>query len=337
MRVSTNFISNIDELTMEQLQSMLRLEHDINTVRQLIRKYCIEANSSDLRKKGMEYLYMHGYFDDLEELINKNIQSSDPSMKQWAEVYQILLNIKHGRYAKCEAVEAVKSVETKEPELLCLLEFAMIYKEYSLCQYKELGNFISMYDQYMSEIDDFYLQESFKIRYIQLSLMYTLMRNEIIVARRLAYKLLNQVMNPYILLDTHIKLGLSYTFDSYFKAIYHMHEALKIAKEYDFPSEMNVIEKQYIPFLSAHFGKADQITTTDKTEQAHLELAKGNKEDAIEILTDVAEHTPFSKYYLGKALKDKSLLIQSYKQFVHKRNDYFFSRLPLNELRRIYF
>ncbi|WP_231514933.1 AimR family lysis-lysogeny pheromone receptor [Oceanobacillus salinisoli] len=336
MRLSASIVSNTIDLTLEQLQEALKLEYDEENVIQLMRKYCLESSSRDIQKKGMEFLYMNGFYDDLEILININEESPDPSNRQWAEVYKILYQLRRKEYQPISILDKINHLKTTEPELLCLLEFSKVNVHFNMNYYQELGNFLHRYDKLLPNIDDYYLVESFKIRYNQVAFIYTLMRNELIMARKHGYKLLNLTKNSAVHVDTHIKLGLSYTFDSYFQGMYHMKEALKIAKKNNITEAIDLIEQQNIPFLSAHFNKPEHITTTDKSEQAHLEIAKGNHEYAITILNEVPIDTPFRKYYLGKAKQDKTLLLQAYKDFVHKRSDYFFCRLPLNELRKLY-
>jgi hypothetical protein len=115
----------------------------------------------------------------------------------------------------------------------------------------------------------------------------------------------------------------------------NLQQALQIAKKHDLTNVIRLVEQNTIPFLSAHYNKPEGITTVDQSEQAHLEIAKGNNEKAIKILRELPHDSPFVMYYLGKAKQDKDLLLQSYSYFIEKRSDYFFSRLPLNILKNM--
>lgn len=316
-----------------QLQDALRQKYSEKMAAEQMRQFCLDSSSKDIQKKGMEFLFINGYLHDLRTLIEKNKRSNDPSNRKWAEVYKIQLQIREKDYKPIEVIERINQFETNEPELLCLLEFAKVNLQFNMHNYHDLGNAICRYDELLPQINDYFLVENFKIRYHILTLTYTLMQNEIIMTRKHGYKLLNLTCNPEIQVNTHIKLGESYTFDSYSQGMFHLKEALKIAKEHNLTSQIEFIEQTKIPFLAAHSNKTDNITTTDKSEQAHLEIMKGNHKKAIEILKQIPIDTPFKKYYLGKAKRDKSLLLQSYKDFVYKRNDNFFCRLPLRELK----
>ncbi|WP_068673754.1 AimR family lysis-lysogeny pheromone receptor [Oceanobacillus sp. Castelsardo] len=329
----TGKIEYSEMVSLIQLQDALRQKYSEEMAMEQMRQFCLDSTSKEIQKKGMEFLFINGYLRELRSLIEKNKQSFDPSNRKWAEVYKIQLQLREGNYKPIEVLERINQIETNEPELLCLLEFAKVNIQFNMHSYHDLGNAICRYEELLPQIDDYFLVENFKIRYHLVTLTYTLMQNEIIMTRKHGYKLLNLTCNPEIQVETHIKLGESYTFDSYSQGMFHLRKALKIAKDNDMTSKIEFIEQTKIPFLAAYFNKTDNITTTNKSEQAHLEIMKGNYKKAIEILEQVPINTPFEKYYLGKAKQDKSLLIQSYKDFVYKRNDNFFCRLPLHELK----
>lgn len=333
LRMVTGKIEYSEMVSLIQLQDALREKYSEEMALEQMRQFCLDSSSKEIQKKGMEFLYMNGYLHDLSALIEKNKHSFDRSNRKWAEVYQIQLQIKEGSYKPIEVLDRINRFETEEPELLCLLEFAKVSIQFNMHNYHDLGNAICRYEELLPQISDYFIIENFKIRYYIVTLTYTLMQNEIIMTRKHGYKLLNLACNPEIQVDTHIKLGISYTFDSYSQGMFHLKEALKIAKEYDMTSQIEIIEETNIPFLAACFNKTENIWTTNKGEQAHLELMKGNHKKAIEILKQVPIDTPFKKYYLGKAKKDQGLLLQAYKDFVYKRNDNFFCRLPLSELK----
>jgi len=335
MHLPTIFLSNKEELTLAELMEVLTQEHDNETVKEMIRKYCMQSTSLDIQKKGMEFLYIHGYYNELKQLINKNKESDHASNRLWAKVYQITIDRRFGSFTPHESLQQIKQIHTEEPELRCIVEFSRVTIYYDLNQFNKIGNFLDIQHELFGAVQDRLLLSYFKIRLNQILMTYYLMRNEIIMARKYGYRVLNQSFSVGSKVSTHVKLGLSYTFDTYFQGMHHLQQALQIAKDHNLLNIIRLIEQNSIPFLSAHFNKPEGITTTDKSEQAHLEIAKGNNEKAIEILSELPLDSPFTIYYLGKAKQDKDLLLQSYSYFIEKRSDYFFSRLPLNILRNM--
>ena len=324
--------ANKGDLKLNQLMEALSREHGHQTVIELMRKCCLELPSKHIMKTGMEFLYINGFYEDLQQLIIKNQQSNDQSNRQWAAIYQLIIDRRTNRYSPHELLQTINQMHTTEPELRCLIEFVKVTAFYDLNQFSKIGNFLHIQQQLMDAIEDRLLVSYFNIRLYHIMLTYYLIRNEVIMARKYAYRVLNQTDNIRTKASIHIKLGLSYTFDTYEQGIYHFREALKIAEENNFYNVSYVIQHHNIPFLSAHFNKTENIFTDDKSEQAHLEIAKGNNQTAIEILNELPMDSPFQLYYMGKAKQDKDILLESYNFFIQKRSDYFFSRLPLRVL-----
>ncbi|AXI10608.1 hypothetical protein CUC15_17430 [Oceanobacillus zhaokaii] len=335
MEVYGSLLSTKYELTLEQLHNFFLLEESSESITELTRRFCLQSSSLDIQKKGMEFLYLHGYFDDLMKLIKKNKESTYFSNNQWADIYQLMMNLKKNGELAYTILPKLNQSKTSDPELICLIEIAKAYCYYYMNRVDKLGYILTTYQQLFSVIEDRLLVSYFKIRIQQLSLIYFMKQNELITARRFAYQTLKETLNPFIHVDVHIKLGLSYTFESLESGMYHLSEALRISKKYHYDLAVNIIEQHNIPFLSAHFNQVENISTQDKSEQAHIEIAKGNNDKAIEILNELPLNTPFQIYYLGKAKRDKQLLLKSYLYFMDKQSDHFFSKLPLCELKQL--
>lgn len=330
-----NLLNNVNqyELTLKQLMEKLKKEHDHQNVIELMRKYCLQFPSQNIMKTGMEFLYINGFYDDLQQLIKKNAQLDNPSNQQWAAIYQLIIDRRRKRYSPHQLLQTINQMNTTEPELRCLMEFVKVTAYYDLNQFSKIGNFLHVQQRLVEAIEDSLLVSYFNIRLYHIMLTYYLIRNELITTRKYAFRLLNLTDNPRTEASIHIKLGLSYTFDTYTQGMYHFKEGLKISKENGFDNIVHIIQNQNIPFLSAHFNQTDNIFTDDKSEQAHIEIAKGNSQKAIEILNELPMDSPFHLYYMGKAKQDRNILLQSYNSFIQERSDYFFSRLPLLALR----
>jgi tetratricopeptide (TPR) repeat protein len=313
----------------------LKQAHSHRQVIALMRTYCLQLPSLSLMKTGMEFLYINGFYDDLQVLIKKNEQTGNPSNQQWATIYQLLMDRRMKRYSPHQLLQEICQINTEEPELSSLIGFVKVTLYYDLNKFNKIGNFLHQLQQFMATIQDSLIKSYFDIRLHHVMLTYYLIRNELIMARKHGFKVLMLTDNPETKASVHIKLALSYTFDTYEQGMYHLREALKIAKQNHLKHTARIIENYNIPFLSAHFNQTDHIVTDDKSEQAHIEIARGNKQKAIEILNELPMDSPFQLYYLGKAMQDRDILLQSYNHFIKERSDYFFSRLPLYELNRV--
>jgi len=321
-----------DHLSLDLVIKLLSQQHDQQTVIELTRHYCLKTSSEDIKKKGMEFLYTNGLYRDLEVLIHKNMASQFSSTREWAAPYQLMIDYHYRRYPHPQLLQKTNNFYTEEPALQCVLEFIKISIYYDLHEFERIGDFLAKQHYLFDKIEDRYLVASFRLRLYEYLFIYYWMRNELIMARKYAFRVLNQTTNMTTKAHLHTKLGLSYTFDTFDQGMYHLRKARDIAQNYQL-SILHLIEQKHIPFLAAHFKKTHKIETYNKREQAHLEIAKGNFRKACEILKNVPMSDPFALYYLGLAKEDEQILLRSYNCFIEKRSDYFFGRLPLNALR----
>ncbi|WP_249869305.1 AimR family lysis-lysogeny pheromone receptor [Oceanobacillus saliphilus] len=333
------FTTSESELSLTQMIMTLTQEHGSELSKNMIIRFCLESPSKDIQKKGMEYLFINGYFKELEMLIQKNLESDNPSNRLWGSIYRIMFDQTIRKDNPNVTLQKIKQFtdrySTSEPELLFLLDLIEEKSYHLLCQFDRIGKLMVTYQQYFSNIEERFILNSFKIRVYKINIYYHIVRNELIMARKYAYRTLNMVDSSLTHAIVHTYLGVSYTFDTYEKGMPHLQKALEISKELGMKYLIDILENYNIPFMAAHFNRVDNITSNYIGAQAHIEIAKGNNEKAIQLLNEIPDKNPFQLYYLGKAKKDKSILIQSYNHFIEKRSDFFFSKLPMNAYKEL--
>lgn len=328
------FLDRKMELTLGDVIQILSLEHHEQTVKELIRKYVLQSTSDDIIKIGLEFLYMNGFQEDLQLLIRKNQKSTNASNRNWAVIYQMMINHQQKQYSPRELLQQLNCFHTDEPELKCLAAFLRTSIFFNLHDYDQVGNLLENQTDSLELIEDGFLRTNFKIRLSENLFTYYWIRNELIIARKYAYRALNNTTSPLVKIRIHNNLGLSYIFDTYSQGMYHLSTALELAKQHHLTDYVYKLEQCSIPFLCAHFNKVDGGIQSEVTkEQAYIEIAKGNYTKAEELLRDVSMENPFALYYMGVAKCDKQLLMQSREFFIEKQSNYFFSRLPLQALK----
>src|SRR5699024_9083643 len=201
---SIGTLSRNDEMTLEQIILLLRQEYEEQTVQKLVRNFCLETTSDDISKKGMEYLYMNGYFDDLQRLIIRNKSSESDSNRKWADVYQLTLDRKQMRYSANEILRRANTFQTEEPELKCLLEFIKTSIYFRQNEYGKLGNIMEKQQNLFEKIEDGFLLGFFHTRLYHNLFIYYLVRNEVIIARKYAFRVLTQTNNPETEISLHM-------------------------------------------------------------------------------------------------------------------------------------
>lgn len=337
IKLQTEYFNSIDNNTLSLGQAMVLLtrEHNEQMARELIRKYCIKTTSEEIQRVGMEFLYINGYTIDLQKLIIKNKSSANPLNQKWSVVYQTLIDRRSKRHQTHIYLRRLNNIKTNDPQLTCLIELTKVALYYDQNEFGKIGNFLDIQPSLFNQIEDDFLLSSFNLKLYQHLFVYYWVRNELIMARKYAFRALNKTNSALTKSSLNINLGLTYTFDTYQQGMYHLNEALKITKENKLEEAYESIIQKNIPFIAANFKQVDGITSDDKSEQAHIEIAKGNHDKAVAILESTPIDSPFKLYYLGLAKQDEAILQQSYTEFIEKRSDYFFSRLPFNALTRL--
>ncbi|MUV37368.1 hypothetical protein JNUCC1_01174 [Lentibacillus sp. JNUCC-1] len=329
------FMSASDHSSMHVIMLLLKKQFTEEEANDKMRQYCLESHSDRIKKTGMEFLYMHGFYEDLQQLIYKNRSSQDLSRQNWALVYQYMLDRHRCKVTPPLLMERFNAIRTSDPELACLVDFGRMSIELDTGNFDRIGKYIQKNYKRFEEIQDVALLDFFQTRMQQNLFVYYWHRNELIIARKLGFQALTRTKNMRTKISIHANLGLTYLFDTYEQAFYHMQEGLKLAVKHGYKDLEKMITEHNIPFLAAEFGITDHITTSDASEQAHLAIAEGNYEKARHILNDIPSDTPFRLYYLGCATQDPHMLMKSYGAFIQKKSDYFFSRLPLRALQKL--
>jgi len=337
IKLQSEYFASIDNniLSLGQALLLLTREHNERVAREAIRKYCMKTTVEETQRIGMEFLYINGYTADLQNLIIKNKNSLNQLNQEWADVYQVLIDRRYRRHETHIYLRRLKNIKTDDPQLKCLIELSKVALYYDQNEFGKIGNFLDIQHNLFNQIKDDFLFSSYRLKLYQHLFVYYWVRNELIMARKYAFRALNKTNSALTKASLNINLGLTYTFDTLQQGMYHLNEAKKITKELGLNKTYESINQRNIPFLAAIFKQVEGVTSNDKSEQAHLEIAKGNHDKAIAILEDVPIDSPFKLYYLGLAKQDEAILQQSYTDFIEKRSDYFFSRLPFNALKNL--
>jgi hypothetical protein len=323
------------ELPLGEFIQLLSHEHTYETVVDMTREFILTSPSADIQKKGLDFFYMHGLQEELQTLIEKNRNASCTSRRDWAAYYQLMFDRSFHAYNPQTFLEKLCLLKTEEPELNCLVKLAQMNACFDMNNFDKAADILVNQTAACPDVEDSYLRSSINTRTYCYLFMYYWIRNELVIARKYAYKALNKMISPSMRASVHAYLGLSYLYDTYNQGMYHLSEALKIARKHQLTNLIYVIEQRYIPFLSAYCKRPDGVRSALTYEQAHLEIAKENYAAAIEMLQNLPMDNPFVQYYMGVASRDKQMLSRSYNHFIEKESNYFFSRMPLKALQEM--
>ncbi|KGP74241.1 AimR family lysis-lysogeny pheromone receptor [Pontibacillus yanchengensis] len=333
-RAIAPFLQEGVEASLQNVQRMFSVQYDAEVTAQLMKALCLQTNCDLQQRHALEYMYMNAFFQELLDMIEKNKASSNQTNQQWAFIYELIWN----RIAKKPdpnlTLQQIKQLTPLDEGAQVLQTFLIQYSYFDLLAYGEFGNYYQRLVDQVSGIDSPFLSYYFQLRLEDFQFYYHWKRNEVIIARKHAFRALNKTMSSFKKCHLHVALAESYSITDYDQAIFHMNEALKIADHHQFGIR-DAIRTRLYPFVSAVHQEMEGVTTTDLPEQAHLAAARGDTAKVQEILDDFESLTPFQEYYLGLATQSVRLLTSSYRRLMNEYGDYYYAMLPFQELQRI--
>lgn len=322
----------VDHLA-EARRLLYEQEENEAVVNRLLVKYCLWSNDAYINRTGLEYVYMKEDFTQLQRLIYKNAVHPNLKNRQWAKVYQVLLDYRNRTEEPYLLLNRLRVMKTDCPELNVVIQFAKVPLYYTLNEYGYIGEITAQKKDVIQSIKDPMIRQNLYMRLQESLFIYHLKRNEVIIARKYAYKLTKYHLKPERAVRIEMNLGLSYIFETYEQGIYHLHRAKKIAKQNDLFEVYQKINDTIIPFFSAHFKRTEGISTDNTIGQAFIHIAKGEYAQAMHVLEQTPLNNPYIYYLMGLATGERDYFIRSYDCFVKRRSNFFFARLPLQELK----
>ncbi|SDB81379.1 hypothetical protein SAMN05421734_10186 [Pelagirhabdus alkalitolerans] len=297
-----------------------------------LREFFVQASDPQDMRIGWEYLFMNGYYQDLKTLLSRNKHHVNSVNRQWAYLFDLMLTKEKRTLTHDQLLFETQKIKTDDPALKALIEFFVIAIHVDVFDFDAVANRLDDLLALFHQVSHRVLTPLLQYRLDRVLFMHHWKRNEMLLARKYGFRAFKNNHNHVHLANLHINLSLSYLFDDFESANYHLKEAEKMARENDITRIITMIEQQNRPFIYAHFNRPEGLTTPIKSEQAHLAMAGGDYETARQILSEFTEFTPFTHYYLGRAHHDYELLERSYDAFIEERSDHYFARLPLTAM-----
>ncbi|KGX94077.1 hypothetical protein N781_01520 [Pontibacillus halophilus JSM 076056 = DSM 19796] len=299
-----------------------------------LKEMILQQETDETIQSGLEFLQMNGYEWEFSQLYEEFMNSGEPMKEAWVRLYelQLLLGSRNSPYSAIR--EELETMEWFSAEQRCYGQFLLARVHYAM----QSLHVIDVYNELVRQLDLLpisLLKGFLQLKKDRIQLHYHWKRNELIFARKIAYRSLRESTSTVHNSEVHMTLALTYLYESFEQSTYHLNEASSLVQQYKLRSLQSVLTKRVIPFVMAYNGRTNGITTTDVAERAHLLLAKGENEEALALLETIQDPTPLEHYYIGKAKGDIEILGQAYGRFIHEQSDHFYAKLPLYELNRL--
>ncbi|MEC3159345.1 AimR family lysis-lysogeny pheromone receptor [Bacillus thuringiensis] len=338
----SRFLKGKHQLLFNKCGEMLKevYPYEINARREFCRKYSKVLKRPANKKVAMYYLLSHGELDILSELI---IKEKNTKNCEWAIVCELLYLRYSGKLSGDKLLdkfdEATSEFTNKTLEMEALCGIVMLHVKYDQENYKEMNKLSDELIEKVKGIEDKYLRDFLEFK-IQEVIVYGLLTcAEIDKMRKYCYKILNDINSekffPVFRVTAYGVLGQSYIFTDFKKALFYLEEAIKLIDKgpgLQLTARKNLFLNT-IDFLKIYW-KVDlnSINPIVKSEEAFLEIQKGNNERALEILMEILKEKgyldAYETFYLALAKgNDKKILSDALYLFEQSQN-IFYSFLP---------
>ncbi|UOQ91666.1 AimR family lysis-lysogeny pheromone receptor [Halobacillus shinanisalinarum] len=329
--------SRLSEAQMNEVSTIYQIYHDqlrhtsSKKAAKATMHYCLSGAhvKTEDQLASYEFLYMNDYFWELDTALSTQHDGSEIPL-----LYRVLLT----RYSKPLTTEDLKWLQTlsfSHPSLKCLHLFTLVYAYYDIKQYTGLDKYVDECYDALLHVNEPLFYYYMKLRFDELLFQHYWKTNNLLLAKKYIYKVLNTDLSPRKLSSMNHNLALCHLYEDYDLAIGYACTGLGIARENNLVKAIKSIQNYTIPFISAFHKRTQNITTPDKVEMAHLAIAKGDSKTGEAILSRLSSLTPFQECYLGLATSDRAMLNRAHNRFIKEYGDHFFAQLPLYYLERI--
>ncbi|GAA0356564.1 AimR family lysis-lysogeny pheromone receptor [Bacillus horti] len=338
----SRFLHGFEEVNFEAVLRMVKYLFPDKEF-EIMKKYMLTQKSKNARI-SMEYCTVNRLHEELRELIENLASAVNPIDKEWAVMYQLILEHRGRKTPSYDLLTKVEVYKPKEIEMRVLKSILKGYIYYDLGQFGALSLHLKEAEVQIGEIKDGFLKDSFILRIDILMSMVYLLENNVEKAREYGKALLNKDWFEHTKAIAYSRLGHSYMFDDFYTSKMYLEKALKLYTEMEDWNNATIVEYD-ISFMSSYW-KADQEHPKNLddfeilTNYIYYLIQTGDKSFAEKLwnkidVTALSERDQaFHWFYKGLLTDDTKYYYYSIDYFV-KVSDYFHVRLPVDELLRL--
>ncbi|MFD1738207.1 AimR family lysis-lysogeny pheromone receptor [Bacillus salitolerans] len=308
-------------------------KNDIPMQRQQLTLLMNHTTLAENLRVAMEFYTMHGEIELLEELVNREKSSKDPLNREWAEVYEIVVQRYKGELFGEKLNQIVLSRNSQSKELHLLLCILHMFGVYDIGEYEA---FFKVSNAILPEVQHFeneYIKTSYELHLYNLFCFSHLLANKVEECRHIATCIVTQthyLRYPIVASNAYHVLAQSYMFESFEESMKYIKRAEEIISI--LPDKKKVQKSKDInntkEFLRSYWKRELDSNPDSLAELAHRHIVRGNIDMGIDILDEIrtkqGNHlTAFQWYYYGLATNNMDCFKQA-KQIFTSNKDRFF-------------
>ncbi|WZY01518.1 AimR family lysis-lysogeny pheromone receptor [Bacillus sp. FSL W7-1360] len=309
----------------------------------LMNEYSLALQSSDHIRDAFEYAVQYRQVDLLEQLVKWG--EDRDSLKEWALVYRLLLNVLNERITHEETIDQARDLvgHVTSPLLKVRLEALEVYAHLELGYHAKTAYLGERVLKQLEKVKDGFSKRvaesraGFQIAY---DLLYSQGKPaeaekhviqsvingatpETMLAfcyHLLSYATLLRPVSPESTMLAVDPLSMQY-----------IQRALFYAEETGLKAYSERLQAEDLPFIWNMNGERFDIEGVEPREQIHQYIVRGDCEKALQLIEELEGEglsSPFLVFYKGKAMKSASLLAEAMRRFAQEE---WMNMLPLVE------
>lgn len=306
-------------------------------------------NSVELKKEMLEWLAMHGKWNLLQQVIDKEKENHGRE-KRFVRIYELLLRRSKKQITPLDFLTEVEKIKfhytgKEEIESKILINIWSLYSYIDLHVYSLIPAIAELTLQQVQYVDNSYLREAYEIRIKEIMVFSYMKRNQLKEAESMAEDILREEnINKFPLQYNSALCMMSemYVFRDFSKSLYYIQKALSMLDNEMFKGFIKRAEglkatHDFIRIVNKDFRS---LYLNDPAEKAHYLAAQNNsdcKKEALEILNRLEKEnnglSNFQLYYKALAREDIALMELARDSFL-KSGDLFYAELPKRYMKK---
>ncbi|GLO66193.1 AimR family lysis-lysogeny pheromone receptor [Oceanobacillus kimchii] len=268
--------------------------------------FCDEFTKPSDLKLTLEYFSLHNDISELSKYLNRSCGINNKELKEWVELYKIVLSLKREEISLVDAYDQIKQSTCSSNDSKIqqrIMEIGILYK---MDEFRYLLHLGKKVEDQIEAMPNCFLKKSFKAKYLQHKAYVSLYLNcNTEEARKCAKEGIKYNMTKVLNSFFYSIIGISYTYES--------------------PKDM-------ISYLKI---STDVLSQTDNFNEA-MEMSKTYKH-VINIVNneldkdDYNSKEPLSVFISGKNSNNQSEMLIAYSMILKDRN-FFLSKIISDEL-----
>ncbi|PFD19269.1 hypothetical protein CN305_13740 [Bacillus cereus] len=275
---------------------------------------------------AMYYLYLSGYTEVLQELVEKEYKQSVTN--NYRDIFRVCLDrqthsLRSGAFLK--EIETLRTkVNLNKPGVNILLNTLSIYGYFDLGAYNVLAVLQGMIQEKINGMPKGLEKTLNEVELNIICAYASLMQDDVPIARELLQKVLEKQEIPRLLKATALSIfAESYIFCDPDKALYFFELSLSELKK--IKNNKSLLKRKLVENTTAfcciiHNIHVKSEYIHDNAEIALQYICQNKNSEACEILNQISNRTAIQDFYLSIATKDEELRRKSYHRFLKDGN-----------------